>query len=98
MDEETKNLTNDDTTRGRDIELKIHEEKNKTELENFWRSCSGCIIDKRSLTFFTTLCISLIIIAFCIVKLSLTTSCEETNTWLALLMFVIGIWIKNPSM
>ena len=95
--DETDNLTNDDTTRGRDIELKIHEEKNKTELENHWRSCSGCIIDKRSLTFFTTLGISLIIIAFCIFKLSLSPSCEDTNTWLALLMFVIGIWIKNPS-
>ena len=73
-----------------------HEEKK--EDDNNWRSCSGCLIDKRSLGFFTTLGISVIVIAFCIVKLSLTTSCEETNTWIALLMFVLGIWVKSPVM
>ena len=80
------------------INLRINEEEKKEALENNWRSCSGCIIDKRSLGFFTTLGISLLVISFCIVKLSLAITCEGTNTWMALLTFVLGVWIKSPTM
>ena len=80
------------------INLRIHENEAKADLENNWRSCSGCLIDKRSLVFFTTLRISVAVIAFCIVKLSLSHSCEDSNTWMALLMFVLGVWVRAPSL
>jgi hypothetical protein len=79
-----------------DIENPIEQESKETE-NNTWRSCSGCIIDKRTLGFFTTLGISLVIIAFCITKLFMSLSCEEGNVYMGLLMFVIGIWCRSPT-
>ena len=61
-----------------------------------WRSCSGCSTDPRLLRFSSSLVISLIIIIFCIIQISLSNSCEETNTFMSLLMFVIGVWLPSP--
>jgi len=45
------------------VELKIHEDEKKSELENTWRSC--CLtIDKRATMFFTTLFISIGVMIF----------------------------------
>jgi hypothetical protein len=64
----------------------------------FWRSCSGCkFMDPRVLMFFSSLCMSMLIIVFCIIKIALSTECNETNTYMALLMFVLGIWLPHPS-
>jgi hypothetical protein len=98
-EEEAQKLTRADTMyrKKEEVNLNIHEKKSNIEIDNTFRSC--CLtMDRRALSFFTTLSISLIIISFCIVQLSGADSCEETNTWLALLMFVIGIWIKSPAM
>ena len=79
------------------VELKIHEDEKKSELENTWKS--GCLImDKRATMFFTTLFISVGVMIFCIVKLCLAESCEEGNQWMALLTLVLGIWIKSPTL
>ena len=92
MDEELK-LTRGISDRGRDMELKIQED----ELENTWQSC--CLtMDKRATMFFTQLIISVGIMIFCVVKLSLSKSCEDSNQWMALLTFVLGIWIKSPTL
>jgi len=92
MDEEKKGLRSETQ-----VNLKIQEEQAENDLENGWDSC--CFrADRRAITYFTTLSISLVIIAFCIVKLSGDRSCEETNGWMSLLTFVIGIYIRAPSM
>ena len=97
--DEAQILTREDTMfrKAEEVNLNIHEKKSIVEIDNTFKSC--CLtMDRRALSFFTTLGISLIIISFCIVQLLSAESCEETNTWIALLMFVIGIWIKSPVM
>lgn len=79
------------------VELRIHEDEKKSELENTWRS--GCLtMDKRATLFFTQLAISVAVMTFCVVELTTAKTCEETNTWISLLMFILGIWIKAPTM
>lgn len=74
-------------------------EEKKAELEErkkVWKS--GClIIDRNAVVFFSTLFISLIVITFCIFKLTHSDSCEAQNTYIGLLTLVLGIWIKSPS-
>lgn len=69
----------------------------KKESTVIWRSC--CLeMDKRAVMFFTTLGISVAVMIFCGVKLSFADTCDETNTWMALLTFILGIWIKTPAL
>lgn len=69
----------------------------KKESQIIWRSC--CLeMDKRAVVFFTTLGISVAVMIFCGVKLSFADTCEETNTWMALLTLILGIWIKTPTL
>lgn len=58
---------------------------------HIWRSC--CIeVDSRALLFFSQLLISLIVLLFCIVRISLVNDswAEMTAT------FIIGIWLPAP--
>ena len=73
-------------------------DQKKDERLNTLRSCSGCLIDKRLLAFFTTLFISVSIIIFCIYKLYYSEECNSKNTWLGLLMFILGVWVKSPTL
>jgi hypothetical protein len=78
------------------MDIEAQHQQEPDDQETLWTSC--CVkLDKRATIFFSTLTISLIMIAFCIVKLSLTSTCEETNTWVSLLTFILGIWIRTPS-
>jgi hypothetical protein len=73
------------------------EQQKQEHIENTWTSC--CVrLDKQATLFFSTLGISLIMIIFCMNKLSGTLTCEETNTWISLLTFILGIWIKTPTL
>lgn len=61
-----------------------------------WKS--GCVqMDKGAVMFFSTLGISLIIIAFCIYQLVSSTSCETQTTYMGLLTLILGIWVKSPA-
>jgi hypothetical protein len=61
-----------------------------------WKS--GCLqMDKGAVMFFSTLGISLIIIAFCIYQLVSSTSCETQTTYMGLLTLILGIWVKSPA-
>ena len=72
------------------------EHQTPIDQQNTWNSC--CLtLDRRATVFFSTLTISLIIIAFCITKLVMARSCEEANTWISLLTFILGIWVIQPS-
>ena len=80
-----------------EVDQKIHQKEVQSKIDNEYKSC--CLtIDKRALSFFSTLFISLIVITFCIIKLSLNESCESQNTYISLLTFVVGIWVKSPSL
>lgn len=74
------------------LEFEIEEKKTP----KVWKS--GCLlIDRNAVVFFSTLFISLIVITFCIFKLTYSESCEAQNTYIGLLTLVLGIWIKSPS-
>jgi hypothetical protein len=79
-----------------EVELKIHERKEENELSNHWKSC--CFdMDKRATIFFSTYTISLILLFFSIYKLSGDLTCDQNNTWIGLLTFVVGIYIRAPT-
>ena len=78
-----------------EIEVKKHDLKIDID-DKTWKS--GClIIDRKAVVFFSTLTISLIVIGFCIFKLTYSESCEAQNTYIGLLTLVLGIWIRSPS-
>jgi hypothetical protein len=79
------------------VNVESPKHKETSEQPFLWRSCGGCRFDPRVLMFFSSLFISLLIIVFCITKIALSSVCEETNTYMSLLMFVLGIWLPHPS-
>ena len=60
-----------------------------------YKSCCFSI-DKNSTIFFSTLTISLICLIFSLYKLTLDLKCEESNTYMSLVTFILGIYIKSP--
>ena len=61
-----------------------------------WKSC--CLtIDRRAVQFFSQLCISLIIIIFCLFQLHTKPKCD-TAEYLSLLTMVLGMWIDAPRL
>jgi hypothetical protein len=79
-----------------EVELKIHEHKEENIINNTWKSCCFTL-DKRSTIFFSTYSMSLILVFFCIFKLSGNLSCAEQNTWVGLMTMVIGIYMRAPT-
>ena len=82
-------------------EIEVHEKKEitlevKDREDRTWKS--GCLqMDKGAVMFFSTLGISLIIIAFCIYQLTTSESCERQTTYMGLLTLILGIWVKSPA-
>ena len=79
-----------------EVEQKIHQKEVESKIDNEYKSCC-LVMDKRALSFFSTLSISFTVIVFCIVKLSIVESCEEQNTYIGLLTLILGIWIRSPT-
>jgi hypothetical protein len=73
-----------------------HENKNENNQKNEWVSC--CMtLDREAVKYFTQLFVSLMIISFCIAQLIRLESCEGQQTYIALLMMVIGCWLPQPK-
>ena len=72
---------------------------NTTEIttaeETLYKSCCFAI-NRRATIFFTTLSISLITITFCIFKLTQNLTCPEQNSYMSLLTFILGIYMRSP--
>jgi len=64
--------------------------------DNLWTICCGTRIDKRSMSFFSKLGISISTIAFCFYMLLTSDTCEDQHLYSGILMLVLGIWIKEP--
>ena len=85
-----------------DVELKIDtpRENNVSELSDntfnrkvFWKSC--CFeLDRRAVSFFTQLFISLLIIVFCLFQLHTLPKCDSSE-YLSLLTMVLGVWVGD---
>lgn len=71
--------------------------------QTFWKSCGGCIVDRRIMQFFVQVFIGLIVIIFCMIKIFLigpTYSCsgEDPSVYFSLLSTIIGFFIPSPSL
>jgi putative Mn2+ efflux pump MntP len=70
---------------------------NENRENNTYKSC--CLeMDKRALSFFSQLTISLITIGFSISQLALSESCEKDALYSGILTMIIGCWLPQPSM
>jgi len=59
----------------------------------FWKSC--CFeLDRRAVSFFTQLFISLMIITFCLFQLHTLPKCDSSE-YLSLLTMVLGVWVGD---
>ena len=96
-EDEKKSLDDFSRRHEREVNLTIHEKEEESKINNNWESC--CLtVDRRAVQYFTTLGVSSVIICLCVVKLSGDLPCQEQNGWIAMLTFVIGIYIKSPSL
>lgn len=73
-----------------------NKEEVAAELETTWKSCC-VLVDRSAVVFFSTLSISLIVIAFCIFQLIRLEDCQSQSTYLGLLGLIIGVWLKSPT-
>ena len=73
----------------------VYEEKNDSVERKPWKFCNNVTVP-RSEVFFMSQMI-LILLIFCIYKLSLTKlSCEETSVWFSILSGLVGYVLPNP--
>jgi hypothetical protein len=64
--------------------------------ENTWKSCC-LLVDKRAVSFFSQLGISITIIVFCLCQLYTLPKCDS-GEYMSLLTLVLGCWLPQPSM
>lgn len=64
--------------------------------EEMWVSC--CMrMNPKAVVFFSQLAIALTVIAFCIVQLSMSESCEQDSLYSGILMLVVGVYLPSPK-
>lgn len=82
------------------------EEKNnnmsKFEQENYWKSCCGSIVDRRTLTYVVQVIASFGAIIFCMAKIwnadQQECSGEDITIWVSLLSTIIGAYIPTAPL
>ena len=80
-----------------DIEKAVHLEKEIIENENTYQSC--CLrVDKRALSFFSSLAVSLIVLLFSIYQLINKNKCEDIQIYISLITMVVGIFLPQPNL
>ena len=65
--------------------------------DNTWKSC--CVrSDKRAISFFSQLSISVLVIVFCLYQLIHLTTCNDQQAYIGLLTLILGVWLPAPAM
>ena len=62
-----------------------------------WRSCSGCLIDKRVLLFTAQAGISAVTAGFCMYQLTTQHGCESQGLYSGILSLILGTWLPQPQ-
>ena len=62
-----------------------------------WRSCSGCLIDKRVLLFSVQATISAATAGFCMYQLATQPGCDSQGLYSGILSLVLGTWLPQPQ-
>ena len=77
--------------------IEVEDDERKFNHDNMYHSC--CLsVDRRGLTFFTQLFFSASVLIFCIVQLSLNPDCPTYAKYSSIMMFLVGVYIPQPSM
>ena len=77
-------------------EVKIHIQQQTEDNDNLIKTCCGRVSDKRLLAFVASISLSSIITIFSCYQLSTELDCPSQNMYSALLMFILGFWLKSP--
>ena len=94
---------------GREIEMNdtVVDESDGTIVTNFvyeenhmekksWKFCNKVTVPRSEVAFMSQMVLILILLAFCIFKLSLTKlTCEETSVWFLILSGLVGYVLPN---
>ena len=65
--------------------------------DNTWKSC--CVrADKRAISFFSQLSISILVIVFCLYQLIHLDTCQDQTQYIGLLTLILGVWLPAPAM
>lgn len=74
----------------------------KFEQENYWKSCCGSIVDRRTLTYVVQVIASFGAIVFCMAKIwnadQQECSGEDITIWVSLLSTIIGAYIPTAPL
>ena len=71
---------------------------NETNSEkNSWKFCNNVTLPRSEIVFVAQMVVILILLTFCILKLSFTKlSCEETSVWFSILSGLVGYVLPKP--
>ena len=71
---------------------------NETNCEKkSWKFCNNVTLPRSEVVFVAQMVVILILLLFCILKLSFTKlSCEETSVWFSILSGLVGYVLPNP--
>ena len=62
-----------------------------------WKFCNNVTLPRSEVVFVAQMVVILILLTFCILKLSFTKlSCEETSVWFSILSGLLGYVLPNP--
>ena len=62
-----------------------------------WKFCNNVTLPRSEVVFVAQMVVILILLTFCILKLSFTKlSCEETSVWFSILSGLVGYVLPNP--
>ena len=64
--------------------------------DNIMRTCCGKMSDRRLLAFIAGISLSSIVTIFSCYQLTQGLSCSQETTYISLIMFVLGYWLKSP--
>ena len=77
-------------------EVKIHIDEIDTNDDNLIRTCCGRVSDKRLLAFVASISLSSIVTIFSCYQLTRGLDCSQETTYISLIMFILGYWLKSP--
>ena len=78
-------------------QIDVEDEEIKFKHDNYWLSC--CFkMDKRAVSYFSQLIISISICAFTIGMMAVNQDCATFSRYSPLLTLIVGVWMPQPSM
>ena len=75
----------------------VYEENNDSVQQKPWKFCYNVTVPRFEVVFMSQMILILILLTFCIYKLSLTKlRCDETSVWFSILSVLVGYVLPNP--